>query len=129
MSRTLKWIGLGVVALTLLIAAVVVLLDTNHLRGTIARLITERTGRQLAINGDLQWNLDWPQIRLHAIDVTFANPPWAREKQMIEAQAVELSVDLPLLLRGALFLPEVQLDRPVVFFERGADGRKNWLLD
>jgi uncharacterized protein involved in outer membrane biogenesis len=129
MSRTLKWIGLGVVALTLLIAAVVVLLDANHLRGTIARLITERTGRQLAINGDLQWKLDWPQIRLHAIDVTFANPPWAREKQMIEAQAVELSVDLPLLLRGALFLPEVQLDRPVVFFERGADGRKNWLLD
>ena len=129
MSRTLKWIGVVVVPLTLLIGAVGVLSDANYLRSTIARVITEKTGRQLAINGDLQWKLDWPQIRLHAIDVTFANPPWAREKQMIAASAVELSVDLPQLLGGKVFLPEVQLDSPVVFFERGADGRKNWLLD
>jgi uncharacterized protein involved in outer membrane biogenesis len=31
------------------------------LRGTIARLITAKTGRELAINGDLQWQLHWPQ--------------------------------------------------------------------
>jgi uncharacterized protein involved in outer membrane biogenesis len=133
MSRTLKWFGVVIVALTLPIAGVVVFvflfLDANHLRGTIARLITEKTGRQLAINGDLLWKLDWPQVRLHAFDVTFANPPCAREKQMIAAPAVELSVDLPLFLRGRLFLSEVELDRPVVFFERSADGRKNWLLD
>ena len=129
MSRTLKWVGLVSVALAPLVAAAVVLLDANHLRGTIARLVTEKTGRQLAMNGDLRWRLDWPQIRLHATDVTFANPPWAREKQMIAASGVELSVDLPLLFTGNVFLPEVRLDSPVVFFERGADGRKNWLLD
>ena len=85
MSRTLKWIGVVVVPLTLLIGAVGALSDANYLRSTIARVITAKTGRQLAINEDLQWKLDWPQIRLHAIDVTFANPPWAREKQMIAA--------------------------------------------
>lgn len=129
MSRSLKWIGSLVGVLALLIAAGAVLLNTSDLRSTIARLITERTGRQLAINGDLQWKFDWPQVRLRALDVTFANPPWAREKQMIAATAVDLSVDLPSLFAGRLFLPEVRLDRPVVFFERGADGRKNWLLD
>ena len=129
MSRSLKWIGSVVVALTLLIAGVVALLDANHLRGTVAHLITQKTGRQLAINGDLKWQLDWPLLHVHAIDVTFANPPWAREKQMIASAAVELSVDLPRFLGGTLFLSEVLLDRPVVFFERGTDGRKNWLLD
>ena len=127
MSRT--WIGLVVVALALSIAAVVVLLDANQLRVITSRLIAERTGRQLSINGDLQWKLEWPRIRVHAVDVTFANPPWAKEKQMFAAPAVELTVDLPSLLLGTVSLPEVQVDSPVVFFERGSDGRKNWLLD
>jgi uncharacterized protein involved in outer membrane biogenesis len=129
MSRTVKWIGLGLAVLAVLIGVVVVSLGESHLRGTIAQLVTVRTGRQLAINGDLQWKLDWPRVRLHANDVTFANPPWAREKQMIAATAVDLSIDLPRLLGGTLFLPDVRFDRPNVSFERGADGRRNWLLD
>jgi uncharacterized protein involved in outer membrane biogenesis len=129
MSRTVKWIGSGLAAVAVLVGVVVTLLDESHLRATITHLVTERTGRQLAINGELQWKLDWPQVRLRATDVTFANPRWAREKQMIAAAAVDLSVDLPRLLGGTLFLPDVQFDRPVVAFERGPDGRRNWLLD
>ena len=117
------------IALVLLIPALVVLVDANHFRGTLARIVTERTGRELAINGDLQWTLDWPRIRVHAVDVTFANPPWAREKQMIAAPAADVTVDLLPLLKGTLFLPEVELDRAIVSFEVGAEGRKNWLLD
>ena len=129
MSRRLKWISLVVAALALPLAAAVVLLDGDNLRGNLARLVNAKTGRQLSINGDLAWRLDWPRIRLHAVDVTFANPPWAREKQMFAASAVDLAIELPPLLWGTLSLPEVQLDRPSIFFEIGADGRKNWLLD
>jgi len=129
MSRTMKWIGLGLAALALPIGTVVVLLDESRLRGTIVHLVTERTGRQLAISGELHWKLDWPQVRLHATDVTFANPRWARESQMIAAAAVDLSIDLPRLLGGTLFLPDVEFDRPIVSFERGPDGQRNWLLD
>lgn len=129
MSRTSKWIGVIVVALALPIVALVALSDANRVRGMIAHLVTEKTGRQLSINGDLQWQLDWPQIRLRAVDVAFANPSWASEKQMFAAPLVEVSVNLPLLLLGTLSLPEVELHHPVVFLERGADGRRNWLLD
>ncbi len=129
MSRTLKWVGLVVVTSLLLAGGIAALLDGPHLRSATERLVTKETGRELAINGDLQWSLHWPLLRAHAINVTFANPSWAREKLMITAPAVELSVDLPLLLRGTVFLPEVQLDRPIVFFEVAGDGRKNWLLD
>jgi AsmA protein len=66
---------------------------------------------------------------LHATDVTFANPGWAREKQMITAPAVDMSLDLPLFLGGTTFAAGGEARSPVVFFERGTDGRKNWLLD
>ena len=48
---------------------------------------------------------------------------------MVAADAVEIAIDLPQLLRQDIVLREVRLERPVVFLEQGADGRKNWLLD
>jgi AsmA protein len=124
MSRAAKWIGWTVIALVLLIPAVVVLVDANHFRGTLSRVVTEKTGRELAIKGDLQWNLDWPRIHLHAVDVTFANPAWAQEKLMIDAPGAFVSVDLPRLFAGTVFLVEVELERAAVFFEVAADGRR-----
>jgi AsmA protein len=61
--------------------------------------------------------------------VTFANPAWAMEKLMVKAATVEIAIDLPQLFRRRIVLPEVRLERPVVFLEQGTDGRKNWLLD
>ena len=49
MSRAWKWTASFVIALVLLIPALVVLVDANHFRGTLARIVTERTGRELAI--------------------------------------------------------------------------------
>src|SRR5215218_4289433 len=128
MSRWLKGLGLVVIVLALLIVAGVALLNMN-LRGALERVVSDRTGRELAINGDFQWKLDWPHARLHAADVTFANPSWAKEKQMLTANAVDISVHLPRLVSGKFFLSDVRLERPVIFFERGADGRRNWVLD
>jgi len=42
---------------------------------------------------------------------------------------VEIAIDLPQLLLQNIVLPEVRLERPVIFFEQGTGGRKNWLLD
>jgi AsmA protein len=89
----------------------------------------EKTGRVLAVNGDLKVHFGWPAPRIRSGAVTFANPDWAREKQMVAADAVEVAIDLPQLLRRNIVLPEVRLERPVVFLEQGAGGRKNWLLD
>jgi len=61
--------------------------------------------------------------------VTFANPAWAREKQMVTADAIEITIDLPQLLRRNIVLHDVRLQRPTVYLEQGSDGRKNWLLD
>ncbi len=48
---------------------------------------------------------------------------------MVAADAVEITIDLPQLLRRNIVLREVRLRRPTVYLEQGRDGRKNWLLD
>ena len=48
---------------------------------------------------------------------------------MLTAEAVNVTVNVPQLLRGHLVFPEVRLNRPVVLLAQDAEGRKNWLLD
>lgn len=126
---SLKWIA-GVALAPLLLAALfLTFFGWNWLRGPLQTMTNERTGRVLAINGDLKLDFGWPLPRIRADLVTFANPAWAREKYMVTAAAVEIAVDLRQLLRQRIVLPEVRLEQPVVFLEQGRDGRKNWLLD
>jgi len=128
-SRLLKWTAGLLLAPVLLVVLFIAIFGWNWLRGPIERMTLEKTGRELVIGGDLQLKFGWPLPRIRAGAVTFANPAWAREKQMVAADAVEVTIDLPQLLRGNVVLPEVRLVRPVVFLEQASGGRKNWLLD
>ncbi len=129
LPRSLKWtVGIPlalVVSATLFIA----LFGWNWLRAPVERMTLDRTGRELVIGGDIGIDFAWPRPRLQAAAVTFANPAWASEKQMVAADAVEVTIDLPELFRRRIVFPEVRLVRPVIFLEQGSHGRKNWLLD
>jgi len=128
-TRLLKWTS-GLLLAPLLPAVLfIAIFGWNWLRGPIERMTLDKTGRELAIRGDLGIKFAWPLPRIHAGAVTFANPSWAREKHMVAADAVEIAIDLPQLLRRNIVVPEVRLERPVVFLEQGSGGRKNWLLD
>ena len=126
---TLGWIGGALLAVLALVTLVIALFGLNWLRAPIERMALESSGRVLVIGGDLSLKWGWPWPRVHLADVTFANPAWAQEKQMFTAEAVEITVDLPQLLRRNLVFPEVRLVRPVVLLAQDADGRKSWLLD
>ena len=127
--RSLKWLVALLLALPALAILYVAIFGWNWARGPLQRIVTEKTGRELVIGGDLKVNLGWPAPRVRAHAVTFANPPWAKEKQMVAVDDVEFSVNLLELLKKNLMFPEVRLARPVVFLEQAADGRKTWLLD
>ena len=129
LRRLLKWVGGFLLVITLLIVLIIAFFNWNWLRGPIERMATEKTGRQLVINGDLSAHLAWPRPSFRAERITFANPPWAKEKQMVAVDGVEFTIDLSELLMKNVVLPEVRLERPIVFLEQSADGRKNWLLD
>jgi len=128
-SRLLKWTAGLLLTPVLLAVLFIAIFGWNWLRGPIERATLESTGRELVIGGDLKLKFDWPRPRIRAGAVTFANPAWAREKQMVAADAVEIEIDLPQLLVRNIVLPEVRLQRPLIFLEQGSGGRKNWLLD
>ena len=127
--RLLKWLAVLLLAPPALAMLWIAVFGWNWARGPLERITTEKTGRALVIGGDLKVSLAWPAPRIHAQAVTFANPPWAREKQMLAVDDVEFSLDLVELLSRKLVFPEVRLTRPVVFLELAAGGRKTWLLD
>lgn len=131
-SFSLKWVKWLALAVSLLMAALLMLFalfDWNWLRGSIERLTREKTGRLLLIKGGMSGEFGWPVSHMRARALTFANPEWAREKQMVAADAMDISIDLAQLLRQNIVFPEVRLERPVIFLEQGSNGRKNWLLD
>src|SRR6267143_894548 len=126
--RILKWAG----GLVLLLAVALVLLiafGLNTLRGPITRAVTNATGRELRIEGDLKPLWSWLYPGFRAEKVSFANPDWASEDYLFRADALEASIALLPLLRGRVVVPKMHLQRPEVFLERDAEGRKNWLLD
>jgi len=128
-SRILWWSGGLIVVPVLLIVLFIAIFGWNWLRGPIERKTLETTGRELVISGDLGITFAWPLPRIRAGSVTFANPAWTIEKQMLAADMIEITIDLPQLLRRNIVLKEVRLQRPTVYLEQGSEGRKNWLLD
>ena len=119
-------------ALLALVATAVLLLALfgwNWLRAPLAQVVLAQTGRVLVLEGDVSVQAAWPRPRVRFAGVRFANPAWAQERQMLEADAAEITVDLPELLRGRVVLPEVHLDNATLYLEQGPDKRRNWLLD
>jgi AsmA protein len=109
--------------------ALFVLFGLNTLRGPITRAVTDATGRELRIEGDLKPVWDWVHPRFRAEKVSFANPEWAAQDYMFTAEVIEASVSLAPLFAGRVTVPELHLERPVVNLEQDAEGRKNWVLE
>lgn len=127
--QTLKWVVSALLALVILAVLFIALFGWNWLRAPLEKKVLEQTGRALQIKGDLDVTLGWPWPRVEANSVTFANPPWAVQPQMLTADLVAFSIHLPQLLAQNLVMTDLHLVRPLVALELGADGRKTWLLD
>ncbi len=127
--RAFKWLATLVLAVIAMVILFIALFGWNWLRPPIEKFALNKTGRSLAIQGDLTLKFAWPLPRFQARDVTFANPAWAKEPLMLNSRAVEVTLDLTALLARRIAFPQVHLERPVVMLEQNPEGRKSWLLD
>jgi uncharacterized protein involved in outer membrane biogenesis len=127
--RILKWVGIAVLAMWLLLVAFITFFSFNFMREPISRMVQKSTGRELSIKGDLRLKWAWPIPHVVAEKLTFGNPPWARERNMIELEAAEATFDLTEMLKHVWVIVEARVDHPVVHLQQTEDGRKNWLLD
>lgn len=128
LRRFLLWVGATLVTVVLLAVLAIALFGWNWLRAPLERMALQKTGRELVLRGDLTVDFGWPVARMHAVGVSFANPAWAKEKQMVTAEGVTVSLDLSTLLKPNMTFTEVRLEQAAIFLEQ-SNNRKSWLLD
>lgn len=144
LSRPLK-IVLGTLGtlLLVLVAIIVFILtfDWNRARPYINRKVSESTGRDFAIQGDLQvrfrqglktepgWRRYVPRPVIDAHDVRMSNPDWAKVgPQMASAERIHIALHPLPLLHKQVVLTDLGLTAPVIGLERRADGSNSWTL-
>ena len=103
-------------------------IDLNQFKESIESSVTELTGRQLKIDGNLQLKLSLhPFIRIEK--VSFANASWSKRPQMLAFDVLQLQVELLPLLKKQLVIEQLRLRGVVLVVEKNIDGQLNWLLE
>lgn len=128
-QRAPIWLLAMLVVVAALFIGVAAMPNWNWLRGPIAHAVSVKTGRTLRIGGDLDLAFGWRHVHIRAGHVTFSNPPWATQNNMIDVEKVALDVAILPLFRREIVIDDARLDHTELAFEQSLDGRKNWLLD
>jgi uncharacterized protein involved in outer membrane biogenesis len=123
--------GLRILLVVLLFFAALVLLAAcfpwDWLRGPLNRYVSEHTGRHFAITRKLDVKLG-RTTRILADGIEFANPGWARDRDLVRAESAEIDIELLPLLQRRIALPRIALHRPQLGLQMEADGRRSWAL-
>jgi len=129
MKSFLKWLLaiIGTVALLLVVAAVVLplIVDPNNYKEEISAAVSNKTGRDLTIGGDIKWSV-FPSIGLELNDVTLANPSGFGEQPMLDIGEAGISVKFLPLLKRQVEIDEVSMSDVSIYLSRKADGENNW---
>lgn len=121
-----RWTAITLGAI--LVAALITLyfLDWNQLRSPIGRYLSNRFGREVRIDGNLDVKLFTWQPRIDVGGLYVGNPSWVKAPQGADLQHAHVEFRLMPLFRGTLILPIVQIERPDILLVRDAQGRTNW---
>ena len=116
----------GITLLILVAVAIAVAtVDPRSLVGPVQARVKAATGRELTIAGPVELKLSL-EPKVVVGDVSFANAPWGRAKDLLRARRIEARVALLPLIRRRFEVVELALDHPVIALETDAQGRGNW---
>jgi AsmA family protein len=117
----------GVLLAVALVALLLVFFPWDVLRGPLNRYVSSKTGRHFEITRKLDVQLG-RTIRILADGIEFANPEWAQNPHLLQAEGAEIQIELLPLLRRRIELPVVALHKPQLGLQIEADGRRSWAL-
>lgn len=117
--------GLAVLAGLLLVAPS--LIDWNAYKGAIAERVSQATGRQVELRGDVGFTL-LPSPALTVRDARLANAAGAAEPDMVRLKKLDARVALGPLLGGRVQVESIALVEPTFVVEVLKDGHINWDL-
>jgi uncharacterized protein involved in outer membrane biogenesis len=129
MKNTLRWIGITMGGLLLVLVALLAFMDWNWFKHPIERMASAKSGRTVTIAGDLNVHIwSWtPTVAINGL--TLGNPPWEPNRPMAKIERLEVHLKLLPLLKGDVILPRVALLRPDVYLHQDKSGRANWTFE
>lgn len=116
----------GVVLVLAVLGVVgVLLIPAERVANAAARQFTALTGRQLQIEGSVRPSF-WPDLGVRTGPVTIANADWSEAGPMLQAEGLQIGVNLSGLFGGQVHVTGLEAIRPRLLLERSADGQENW---
>ncbi len=120
-------IVLGAVIVLITAAALIVprMVNPNQYKGRISKLVKEKTGRDLTIEGDISISVfPWLGAKIGAVKL--GNAPGFEGDTFAGVREVQVKVKLLPLLSKKVEADVVQVQGLVLNLERSADGKTNW---
>ncbi len=127
MRRILLWFSLLLATLVVSLAVWLWTADLGVLKPQIERWVSERTGREFAIDGDLSIDLGQRCIVI-AEDIRFANAAWGTGPHMLAIGRAEIHLSLRSIFKGPLLVDLVDVDDASVRLATRENGPPNWDL-
>ncbi|MBC3917956.1 AsmA family protein [Undibacterium sp. CY18W] len=116
----------------------IVTFDWNLARPYVNRKVSESTGREFSIGGDLKVRFTqgsdmqpgWlPRLEISAEDVQISNPAWSTAgPQMANANRIMITLHPLPLLRKNIVVTELSLTSALLALQRRADGSNSWTM-
>jgi uncharacterized protein involved in outer membrane biogenesis len=125
--RIALWLPLGLIACLLLAATWLFTADLGVLKTQIERIVTEKTGRQLKIDGALHIELGGYSTFI-AENARLQNAAWAVEPDMVQIGRVAVSFDFWSLVSGPIVVHQVEIHDAQVRLQHPAGQEPNWEL-
>lgn len=127
--KVLKWLGIAIGALIVIIVLVLAFFPWNRLRKPVNNLVSEKLNREFAIKGDLHVNFLSLTPYISAGNIELENAPWSKPPgKMLTIRKAEFRLSLPALLRGRIVIPEIALSHPRISLEINARHQRNWVF-
>jgi uncharacterized protein involved in outer membrane biogenesis len=127
LRRIAFWSGFGLLALIVFAASWLLLADLGSFKPQIEQWASEKTGRQVSIDGALQINLA-RHSSIVAENIHVSNSTWAENPEMISIGRLEVRVDLRSIWSGPIVVELIDLDNAKILLTKPADGDPNWAL-
>src|SRR3954468_5881853 len=130
-NRTFRRLLVIVVALVALLVIMVLagspLLLSHLIVPRIAKLVQQKTGRELRTAGSISFSLV-PRLGLVARDVHLPSPAGSFSHDFSSADSIGIGLDPSALLRGEILVNYLSLSHPSITIEIDANGEKNWIF-
>ncbi len=129
MKTVLKWVGLAVVCLVVIVIAALLIIprfiDAKHFREPLQKMVSEASGRPFSVGDDVRLSL-FPWAGVSFSDLRLGNPAGFAEPDFVTIKAFDVRVKLLPLLARKIQVDRLVVSEPRAFLVTDQNGRVNY---